>query len=159
MWTPLWCVYGNCAYNIIDLCVTSLSIASSGMLSISLPCVYCACLTTLTRVGASHFSAVSGSTKRGTHVRQPMGRELLLVGATGQIYIYNDIIVTLCACVYTNKPTWCRVNVRKAVCACGYVFASKKSTARESKRVAMNIGRSLESADETAARKSIVNVP
>ena len=68
----------------------------------------------------------------------------------------NDIIVTLCACVYT---TWCRVNVRKAVCACGYVFASKKSTARESKRVAMNIGRSLESADETAARKSIVNVP
>ena len=49
------------------------------------------------------------------------------------------------------------VNVRKAVCACGHVFDSKKSspaTARRSKRIALNIRRALESADETAARKT-----
>ena len=43
------------------------------------------------------------------------------------------------------------VNVRKAVCACGHVFDSKKSspaTARRSKRIALNIRRALESAVE-----------
>ena len=50
------------------------------------------------------------------------------------------------------------VNVRTSVCACGNVFASKTSgplTRGESKREAINIKRLLESADDTAARKSI----
>ena len=49
------------------------------------------------------------------------------------------------------------VNVRKSACACGHVFASKKSSplvTMKSKRVAMDSRRSLESEDEIATRKS-----
>ena len=77
---------------------------------------------------------------------------LILCGRCGE-YIFLDIPLTkVCVHCYAS------VSVRKAVCACGHVFDSKKrgpvATARKPKRVAVNIRRALESADETAARKA-----
>ena len=48
------------------------------------------------------------------------------------------------------------VNIRKFVCVCGHVFASKKDlfAAAKPRSVAINIKRFLDSADETTARKS-----
>ena len=63
--------------------------------------------------------------------------------------MYLDMPLTK-VCVHCSAS----VNVRKAVCACGHVFDSKKGGPATAKRVAMNLQRALESADETAARKT-----
>ena len=48
------------------------------------------------------------------------------------------------------------VKIRKSVCVCGHVFASKKNpfATKKPRHVAMNIKMFLESADEASARKS-----
>ena len=87
-----------------------------------------------------------------------------VVSSIFRLWFCGKLGELLLSCIFLDMPLTkvcvhcsASVNVRKAVCACGHVFDSKKSspaTTRRSKRIALNIRRALESADETAARKT-----